>query len=766
MSEKTKKILLEIIKDLSFFVLFFVLNFAGIKNIIFPFAFGMFYALIWCNQKIYILSPLYILASFLAHLDYNSVIISSVTVLVILIAYLIHYKLKKPMRPYLISIYALISQSVYVWISVVSGVSIIAIILTLIIGLFFLFACISFLSAVFTRGITMRLKVIEIICGCSILMATACGLNSFSFFQFEVVKLVSCLIILFSAYCFNISFALVISTVLGLGTLLNASNPLYIAPFVSWALVICGFKFGKRYIPALGVLAIEAMIGWYFELYYSYTIISFLPCLIACLIFVCAPQNLIKIINSIFTSSSENIAMRNIVNRNRESLARRFNDLSDVFGEMDRVFRMMIKGGLSIEQAKSLLFNEIKEKLCVQCPERNKCHRIYERETESVFSELISLALERNRITLLDIPPFITGKCGKINSLVGIINDITDQYKQYASVMNNLDASRVLIAEQLTGVCKIMRNLADEVGKNVIFDNSRENRIMDELIYNNIICSEALIYEQNPNILNVSLVVKSEDCNRISLPKIVSKVLGYQMSVSNVNSAAIGGWSVLELKNSPKFDVVFGTAGCAKTTNSISGDCYSLTRIENDKFMMALCDGMGNGKKAENASALAVGLLENFYKAGFDNEIILSSVNNLLSLGNGEDMFSALDIAVLDLKNGIADFIKLGATIGFVKHISHISKIKCESLPIGIVREMKPSVQKIVLSAGDIVILCTDGVSDSFANENDMFDFIGSITTVNPQVIAEEILSKALQNNGGTARDDMTVLIARIYEKV
>ena len=59
----------------------------------------------------------------------------------------------------------------------------------------------------------------------------------------------------------------------------------------------------------------------------------------------------------------------------------------------------------------------------------------------------------------------------------------------------------------------------------------------------------------------------------------------------------------------------------------------------------------------------------------------------------------------------------------------------------------------------------TDGIVDSFENENEIEDFIKSITTVNPQVIAEEVLQKAIQNCGNYAKDDMTVLVARIYEK-
>lgn len=756
---------LAVLKYLAFFSLFYVLGQAGIKNLIYPFAFGLFYALIWCNQKIYILAPLYILASVLSNLSLDSLVIASSTSLVILLAYFLHYKFKKPMKPWVVCLYALISQAGYVWISITSGNSIIVALTTVVLGLLFLMACLVFFSAVFVRGITARFKVFELICGAVFLMAVACGFNNLTVFNFEVVKFFACLVILFSAYCLNVSYALVISGVLGIGTMLNAGNPVYVAPFIAFSLTVSALKFSKRWLPCLAVLAVEVALGFYFDLYYSYSYISLLPVALACLFFVCVPKSLIENVNDVFSSSAQNLAMRNIVNRNRESLARRFSNLSEVFCEMDRVFRSMIKGGLSIEQAKELLAREVKEKLFDLIPEKDNAFKIYEKETHTVLLELIGIALERNKITLLDIPPYFTNKFGRINTLVSLVNDAVDQYKQYAGFMNNLDASRVLIAEQLTGISKVMRSLSEELSKTVVFDNSRENKIIDELTYNNIICNEAIIYEQNSKILNISLVVKSEDANKSRLPKVVSKVIGFPMVVNSINPAIRGGWCVVELKSSPKFDVVFGTAGCAKSGNLVSGDCYSLIRLENYRFMMALCDGMGNGEEAERASSLAVGLLENFYKAGFDNEIILSSVNNLLSLGSSEEMFSALDICVLDLKNGIADFIKLGASIGFVKHPSRINKIKSESLPIGIVREMKPSVQKVVLLVGDLIIMCSDGVTDSFENETEMEDYIKSISTVNPQTIADEILEKAKINCQNAPKDDMTVLVARIFER-
>lgn len=739
--------------------MFYILSNAGILGIIYPFAFGFLYALVWCNQRVYVVCPLYILAFSLANFSVAGLINASVTATVILLMYLLHLKIKKPIKPYLLVIYALISQSAFVYLNIVNGTPLLTIISTIVIGILFLLSNICFFSAIVVRGITSRLKVIEIISCFIFVMALSCGLNEFSYFVFEPVKFVGCLLILLLAYSSN--FSLLFASAWGIGSILNGANAVFVAPFILYALICMPFKHSKRFVLSIAVIALEALIGFGLNLYYDFSYLSLLPVASAGVIFAILPQSWIDALSLKFTSAV-NLAMRNIVNRNRDSLKKRFLSLSEVFSEMDGVFRTMIKGGLTKEQASLLIMSEISEKLCQNCPERAKCHRIYEREIKNVFNELILISLEREEITLLDIPPFLTSRCGKINGLVSIINENSKQLKQYASFMNSVDSGKVLVAQQLSGISLVMKNLAEEVGKNIVFENEKENKLMEVLNYNNIICSEALIYQQQPNIVNVTLAIKKDCEKKAKISKIVSKVLGLPMSIC-ANNGLQNGFTMLTLKNAPKFEIVFGTAGTPKLANEVSGDCYSLIRLENDKFIMAVCDGMGNGEKAENISSLTLGLVENFYKAGFDNELILNVVNNLLNLKNEDDMFSALDLCVVDLKNGIADFIKLGASVGFVKHITHTSIIKCESMPVGIVKEIKPMVNKVVLSAGDTVVLCSDGITDTFESEEVFCEFINNIEKVNPQEIANEILEMAKTNCEDDIKDDMTVLVGRIY---
>ena len=61
--------------------------------------------------------------------------------------------------------------------------------------------------------------------------------------------------------------------------------------------------------------------------------------------------------------------------------------------------------------------------------------------------------------------------------------------------------------------------------------------------------------------------------------------------------------------------------------------------------------------------------------------------------------------------------------------------------------------------------MATDGITDSFKTYEDFVEFVGGLATNNPQTIAEAILNEALHLNGMSAKDDMTVLVARTYLK-
>lgn len=288
-------------------------------------------------------------------------------------------------------------------------------------------------------------------------------------------------------------------------------------------------------------------------------------------------------------------------------------------------------------------------------------------------------------------------------------------------------------------------------------ESAAEEQITEELTYRNVVCGETLLSGEGDDT-TVTMVIRSDSVNEEIIEKVLYKTLKRSFCL-RVGESGLGGFSIVYATVRPKLDVLFAAA--VKPKSDRSGDTHSFTRIGR-RFMMALSDGMGSGEKAYKTSETAIGLVENFYKAGFPDEIIMKSVNKFLSLGADEN-FSAVDIAVIDLENGDADVIKIGTPPAYIKNEDTVTVVRGQALPLGIVDEIKPSVVKRRLTVGETIVFVSDGVSDCFEGDG-LADYINSLPAHNPQAIADSVLVRASQSGGRP--DDMTVVCARLFQKV
>ncbi len=746
-----------------FLGLFFILEHACIAEVIFPFSFAMMFALVWANQKIWLVCPAYFIAAVIANHSLAGIISALVCALCIVIPYLAHYFAKKNMQLWEISIYAFISQVGYIgFAAAAGGFGLYFAIISAVLGTILCLGFIKLFEALFVRGFNYRLSSLELVAGGVILIGLASGLVPLEVGGFSFLKLFVSFMLLAITYCSKNYYSVFVAAIFGTGTLLFNNNPIFFAPFMIWALAISPFKTYRKYFSAVMLVIAEIVIGFYFKLYYSFGWLSILPTAISAVVFMAIPDKLYSSVKSIFDLKSDRAAIKNIVNQNREILHRRLLSMSDVFGEMDRAFRGLVKQNLSEQDVKKLLRDEIISRNCETCPDRARCHRTRQEDTLRVMDELVSIAFEKGKVTLLDIPAYLSNNCGRVNGIISSAGTLARQYKSYSGMLSNIDTSKLLIADQLKGISAVMHSLSQEVDSEVAFDSKREQKIVDELLFNDIVCTDAVVYEKNTHTYEATLIVRNSDADGLKIPEIVGKICKCKMTVCDKFASSRPGYTTLTLRTSPKYDCVMGVASSAKSGSETSGDCYSVMRLDGDRFMFALCDGMGSGKDASHTSETAMSLIENFYKAGFDSELVLSSVNKLLSLQK-EDKFSALDVCILDLKNGLGDFIKMGSPCGFVLSENDCKLVESGALPLGIVDKVSPVTKKMVMSAGDIVLLFTDGVADSFSSDGAIAEFVKNSYSTNPQVLADKLLEQALANGNGRAMDDMTVIAVKVY---
>ena len=93
--------------------------------------------------------------------------------------------------------------------------------------------------------------------------------------------------------------------------------------------------------------------------------------------------------------------------------------------------------------------------------------------------------------------------------------------------------------------------------------------------------------------------------------------------------------------------------------------------------------------------------------------------------------------------------------------------IKSKSLPIGVLDKADIDIQQMKLKNGDIIVMLSDGVLD-YNDENVgkvdwIVDYLGKNNCNNPKDLAEGLLGEAKKLSGNRVKDDMTVLVSKIY---
>ena len=130
-------------------------------------------------------------------------------------------------------------------------------------------------------------------------------------------------------------------------------------------------------------------------------------------------------------------------------------------------------------------------------------------------------------------------------------------------------------------------------------------------------------------------------------------------------------------------------------------------------------------------------------------------------------MYATLDFAILDLYTGSVKFAKSGACHTYIKNRRNIKTIKSQTMPVGMLEKTELDVQTIRVEDGDILVMCSDGLLDSQneINKDWIEEYLKNNNTTNVQKVADLIVAEAVDNSFGIARDDITVMIAKIEKK-
>ena len=355
-------------------------------------------------------------------------------------------------------------------------------------------------------------------------------------------------------------------------------------------------------------------------------------------------------------------------------------------------------------------------------------------------------------------------------NITQIIRAINISYKVSKSDFiwqKKIEKNNKHVSKQLNEVSKAIKNMAQGLEKDIKVEKEYENEkrnIVDLLLNEGIEIEDIVIRKKGRFIIEIYLKEAFETAKLEKQEKILTEILKEKIVLNT--EASVG--KKLTFMSDDKYKMTLGEAKATKLKSDSSGDSILNIRLKDGKYLLAISDGMGSGKKAKEASEKVLRLLENLLLSGFDKEISIDLINTAL-MNQNEELFATLDIAVVDLYLGTIEMIKSGACPTYIKNRKKVQIVKSNSLPTGIVDEAKMQIFDRDLNSGDILVMCSDGILDSnieYKNKELWLKYmLEDMDTVNTQKIADLILNEAIDNQFGSAKDDMSIIVCKFVKK-
>lgn len=334
-----------------------------------------------------------------------------------------------------------------------------------------------------------------------------------------------------------------------------------------------------------------------------------------------------------------------------------------------------------------------------------------------------------------------------------------------------MNENRRAMGESLNAVAEIMACVAEEMAACHPMED-RKRRILTHAMRAEGIYMENLYYlpeDGGKCAIGMTMYTEQKGGRRVEeVGDMLSVLLRRQIRPSVTSPCLVdrtARWFVFV--EEAAYIALTGIARAVKEDENVSGDHYAVVESEKGKMSLLLSDGTGSGEKASAGSERVLDLMEKMMEAGYGTEVAVGMVNAAFFAMGEDSNHPTLDICELDLYQGSCDICKVGGAATFLKRGERVEQIAMGSLPLGIFQTVEPEWVHRELQNGDYLIMMTDGVLDILGNQQEdaMLDVVGSLQEQNPGEIAERLLELALYLSGGRIRDDMTILVAGIWQK-
>ncbi len=631
---------------------------------------------------------------------------------------------------------------------------------------------------------------IEELIGASLLMAIAVGaFGEIGIYGFNLKNILSILIVMVLGWKNGILVGATSGVTIGVTLgVITGSEPIMIAAYAISGM-IAGIlnRFGK-----LGVIigfALGNIVLAYVSNGYTIELIHFKEILIASIGLLAIPKTFKLDLEEFVGNSKFLPIMPDRALNNSQEMIENLNNVSEVIQEMATSYKeessQVITNGedsATLREANKQIF--IAELLNNLEPYTD--NMLYEDIAQvdgEIIDKIFTRLLDKQEIDRKDILE-VFAECNSY--IVGLNDNEISEYlettiKQIIRAINlsykisksdfvwrkRVQQNNINMGKQLNHVSKAIHNLADDIQKGIKIEEKylkEKFEIREILRQKGIEIEDISLKKEQRFIIEIYL----DHVIETSKIEIIEKILLQVLKEKIVLNSDLTVGNKLSFISDDKYVMAFGKSEVVKNNGNVSGDSMLNIRLKDGKYLVAISDGMGSGKNAKESSSQCIRLLENLLLSGFEKDISLQLINSAL-ISRNKEVFSTMDIAIIDLYMGTIELIKSGACPTYIKNKNKVKIIKSNSLPAGIMDETDIQSFDKDICSGDIMVMCTDGILDSnveYKNKELWIKYmLEDIETNNTQKIADLILNESIDNNYGNPKDDMSIVVCKFMKK-
>jgi len=621
-----------------------------------------------------------------------------------------------------------------------------------------------------------HLKNEEIVCLIILLASVLTGMIGWVFYGASLEHIFSRYLVLILAFVGGAAIGSTVGVVAGLILSLAYVTNVYQMSLLAFAGLLGGLlKDGKKIGVSVGMLIGTCLVVIYSEP--SSLFPSLLESSLAISLFLLTPAHLFKHLARYIPGTVEHThEQEQYLQKVRRVTAHRVEQFSDVFSALAKSFQASNEQTVeeTLKQRETDYFlSYVTESTCQQCFLKEHCWKKQFQQTYSLMEEM-KHHLTANEEIPHHLSHQFSNHCVKSTKVIDTMAEYVSFFTMNQQLKKQVIESKRLVANQLNGVSEVMDNFAQEILKERRHHEKQEREIFTALKDIGIELEKLDIYQLDKGNIDIEMTL-SFFTYRGEGSKLIAPLLSHLLNETVVVtkeeiSPFPNGYCYLAFGSAKKFVIQTGIAHAAKGGGVISGDSYQTIEVDDGKYALAISDGMGNGKRAREESRVTLRLLRQILQSGIQEKIAIQSINSILSLRTTDEMFATLDLAVVNLHNAHAQFLKVGSSPSFIKRHDQFMQIKASNLPIGIVNHFDFEVVNKQLQVGDYLFMMSDGVFDGpkdVVNPDVWFKrTIFNFKTEDPQEMADLILEEVIRTQSGIINDDMTILVAKVMKNM